>query len=270
MLARAVALSLLAAQLPGQSRLVLLELRPRVGDTVSMRLDQTTEIVGSRRGASAKQVVTTLTMFSRAIVEESFPASALITAITDSVDLVSNDEHARALARQAQAQLEGRQMRLRLAPDGTVGVADQESTVPREVSDLVSVMPASFPREMVETGTTWERTMPIPPNPAFGIGVGWIVRALFRFDSTSDGGNLAFISMTGAVEDPGVGTAKSNQPSGTVSGSMVVNRRRGWLSESRFIVQMLSTIMSAEAGGKPLPLQLRLRISQHMRVFDKR
>jgi hypothetical protein len=76
--------------------------------------------------------------------------------------------------------------------------------------------------------------------------------------------------MNGAVEDPAVGTAKRNQPSGTVSGSMVVNRRRGWLSESRFIVQMLSTIMPGDAGGKSLPLQLRLRISQHMRVTDKR
>ena len=112
--------------------------------------------------------------------------------------------------------------------------------------------------------------MPIPPNPAFGIGVGWIVRALFRFDSTTDGGNLAFISMRGAVEDPGVGTAKNNQASGTVSGSMVVNRRRGWLSESRFVVQMLSTILSADAAGKSQPVQLRLRISQHMRVADKR
>jgi len=55
-----------------------------------------------------------------------------------------------------------------------------------------------------------------------------------------------------------------------VSGSMVVNRRRGWLSESRFVVQMLSTIMSADTKGKSQPVQLRLRISQHMRVADKR
>jgi len=265
-----VMLLAMASRADAQTSMVLLELRPREGDTVRMRLDQTTEMIGARRGSSARQVVTTLTMFSRAIVEGTLPASALITAITDSVDLVSNDEHARALAREAQRQLEGRQMRLRLSPDGTVAVADQQTTVPREVTDLVSVMPASFPREMIAVGATWERAMPIPPNPAFGIGVGWLVRSTFRLDSLTENGNYAFVSMRGAMEDASRG-ARSLQPlEGSVVGRLIVNRQRGWLAESRFQVDMLTTIAVGDADGKTAPMQFRMRITQHMRVFDRR
>src|SRR5687767_3576461 len=107
----------------GHAQRVVLELRPRFGDTVRMRFDQTTEMSGTRKGVATKAVVTTLRMFSRAIVESSSPASALILAITDSVDVSTTDERARPLASETQRQLAGRQMRLRLSPDGTVGVA---------------------------------------------------------------------------------------------------------------------------------------------------
>ena len=122
---------------------VVLELRPRFGDTLRMRLDQTTEVSGTREGkAAAKQVVTTLRMFSRAIVESSSPAGAMILAVTDSVDVSSTDDRALPLAKATQAQLAGRQMRLRLSPDGTVGVADGQEKIKKEVTDLVAGMPA--------------------------------------------------------------------------------------------------------------------------------
>ena len=253
-----------ASSAPAQR--VVLELRPRFGDTLRMRLDQTSEVSGTREGKASKQVVTTLRMFSRAIVESSSPAVAMILAITDSVDVSSTDERAIPLAKATQAQLEGRQMRLRLSPDGTVGVADGQTKVPQEVTELVAGMPASFPRGSVATGDTWLREMPIPPSTSLGVPLGGVVKAAFRLDSVSSGGDRAYLSLRGTVSQSGApGAADKGALTGSVSGSMVVDRRRGWLSESRFLVQMRATVTPVGAA----PMQFRMKITQHMRVFER-
>ncbi len=46
-----------------QAQRVVLELRPRFGDTVWIRLDQATEVSTRRGGVMGKPVVTTLAMF---------------------------------------------------------------------------------------------------------------------------------------------------------------------------------------------------------------
>lgn len=270
-------LALLLCFAPDDARAqrVVLELRPRFGDTLRMVLDQRTEVSGSREGAATKQVVTTLRMFSRAIVESSSPAAAMILAVTDSVDVSTTDERARPMAEATQRQLQGRQMRLRLSPDGTVAVADQQANVPREVTDLVSVMPASFPRGSVAIGDTWLREMPIPPTTSLGVPLGGIVKAAFRLDSISDDGDVAYLSMRGTLVPAGDPSAASDRGalSGSLNGSMVVDRRRGWLSESRFLVQMRATLAPPPAGavkGGGASMQFRMKISQHMRVLDKR
>jgi hypothetical protein len=259
-------LVVLATSVQGQR--TQLELRPRMGDTLRLRLDQITELSGSRQGTLTKQVVTTMRMFSRAIVEESAPTSTLILAVTDSVEVSSTDERAQSLAANTERQLRGRQMRLRLAPDGTVSVAGQSGDVSREVNDLVSVMPASFPRAPVAVGESWLREMPIASGAAFGMPPGGIVvRATFHLDSLARGGDLAFITMRGTLDQAVLGVA--SLLNGTVSGTMTVNRKRGWLSESRFMVDLRTTVPSRSATTAS-PMQFRTRITQHMRIVDKR
>ena len=250
-----------------------LELRPKVGDTLRMRLDQVTEMSGTRKGVSTKLVTTTMRMFSRAIVESADLATALILAVTDSVDVSSTDEHARALGREVVRQLEGRQMRLRLSPDGTVGVAEKSIEVPKEVREMVSVMPASFPRDPVAVGDTWAREMPIAPAPTLGVPVAGVVRATFRLDSVIHGGNVAYVSMQGTMEQQPAPTSPAPSAlSGSVNGSMVIDRRRGWLSESRFLVQLRTTVAGRKVAGaaSAAPMQFRVKVTQHMRVFAKR
>lgn len=259
-------LAMLAAA--GDAQRIPLELRPKMGDTLRLRLDQVTEVSGGRQGGTPTQAVTTMRMFSRVIVESTAPASAVIFAITDSVEVTSTDGHAAALADNTERQLRGRKMRLRLTPDGTVSVADQAG-VPREVSELVSVMPASFPREPVEVGSAWTREMPINAGASFGVPVGGVVRATFRLDSLSRGGDLAYISLRGSMEQQPGHLAVESVLAGTVNGTMVVNRRRGWLSESRFSVETRTTV-SARGAAPMTPMQFRMKISQHMRVVDKR
>jgi hypothetical protein len=253
---------------------VMLELRPRVGDTLRMRLDQTTEMIGNRRGGVPRSVTTTLVMFSRAIVESSAQASTLILAITDSADASTSDERGRPVADETKRQLAGRQMRLRLSPDGTVAVADQQGSggnVPRVVNDLVAVMPASFPKGSVAVGDTWLREMPIPPTTGLGVPLGGVVKAAFRLDSVSRDGNIAYLTMRGTLVPSNDGAMLDKGAlSGSVNGSMIVDRRRGWLSESRFLVQMRTTVMSLGAARAASPMEFRMKITQHMRVFDKR
>ena len=69
-LALGIAICLTRAELArGQG--VLLQIKPHVGDTLHLRLDQQTELTGTRgRGASASvtTITTTMRVFSRAIV----------------------------------------------------------------------------------------------------------------------------------------------------------------------------------------------------------
>jgi hypothetical protein len=257
-------LALAGTELRAQA--VLLELRPRTGDTLRMRLDQTTEMVGNRRDGAPMQVTTTLRMFSRAIVEGRTATATLIFAVTDSVDLTTSDPNARKLVDQTEAQLEGRKMRLRLSPNGIVSLVDSPRDVPREVNEMVSIMPASFPTEPVAVGESWVREMPIPPSARLGVPVGGTVRSTFRFDSLSKGGGYAFVSMRGTLVTAVPSTADKASIGGSVDGSLVVDRRRGWLSETRFLIQMRTTI-DAASGYLGAPFRFRTTISQRMRVF---
>lgn len=262
-----IALLALAAPAAGAQRVVL-ELRPRFGDTLNMRVDQTTEVTGTRKGMTAKPVVTQLSMFSRAIVEVSTPAAAFILAITDSVDGTASDDRARQLVSATERQLEGRKMRLRMAPDGTVGLADRPPEVPQEVNDLVALMPASLPRGSVAVGDTWLREMRLPPSANFGVPVAGVVRAAFRLDSVAPDGDEAYLSMRGTLEPSKGDVAPAGTYTGTVTGYMVIDRRRGWFSKTVFQV-LMRTAMTPVAAS-PDTIHLRLKLTQHMVVTDKR
>ncbi|MEK7401521.1 MAG: hypothetical protein AABZ80_04075 [Gemmatimonadota bacterium] len=259
-LSRSLLLSAIVVGNAGAQK-VLLELRPRVGDTLRMQLQQVTEMSSSAAGAP---ITTTLRMFSRAIVESAAPIASLILAVTDSVDVTSSDVNARALGAQAEQELEGRQMRLRLWPDGTVTLNDGAGSVPRDVSDLVSVMPASFPSKPVAVGESWVREMPVPSGESLGIPGGSVMRARFRLDSTAAQGDLAYVTMTGTL----VPTAKpaGEAVTGSVSGTMVVNRRRGWLSESHFLLLLKSTVAQKDKANAAL--RFSVKVTQSMKVLS--
>ena len=268
----AVALAMVTSgELRGQSGAdrVVLELRPRAGDTLRLRLDQMTEMSGNRRGGGTRAWTTTLQMYSRAIVESTTAAFATILAVTDSVVVSASDERARALAAETERQLVGKQMRVRMAPDGTVSIAEPQANVSREVTDLVSIMPASFPRGSVAVGDTWLREMPIPPSTSMGLPLGGLVKAAFRLDSITTEGNVAYLSMKGTMHPLSDAIASSDPRGlvGSITGNMIVDRRRGWLSESRFLIETRATLPPM---GTTAPMQFRLRITQHMRVLEKR
>src|SRR5947209_14949498 len=117
-----VVVALIAAGAPAFAQTVTLEIRPHAGDTLRMRLDQESEMTGVRKsatGESSAMVVTTMRMFSKAIVEGNSDKGTTVLAVTDSVLLATTDDHSRGAAAAAEAQMRGQKARFRVAPDGT-------------------------------------------------------------------------------------------------------------------------------------------------------
>jgi hypothetical protein len=257
---------------------VVLQIKPSLGDTLHMRLDQQTELTGTRRvgnGESVTSIQTTMRVFSRAVVEGSSKEGTLLRAITDSVRLSTTDEHARPMSEQTQRQLHGRSMRLRVAPDGTASVADERGGMPREMSEVVSLMPAAFPRAAVNVGDSWMREMPLPGasrlTPGGAPASGWL-RAKFRLDSVARDGMIAYVSvrgdMDGETDSRNDSTTGPVLEKGTVTGNMIVDRRRGWVSESRFVILVYSSV--ALPGAAAVPMRFQTKITQRMRTLERR
>jgi hypothetical protein len=266
----------LTSALDAGAQAVLLQIRPRVGDTLHLRLDQQTELTGLRRpgSTSATTMTTTMRVYSRAIVEKSVPSATYVRAVTDSVQLSSNDERAFNLENEARRSLEGRTMTLRISPDGTVSLADTTSDVGREVEATMSLMPAAFPRGPIEVGFTWSREMPLPAGgrTASGGGTSAWLHTKFRLDSLARHGTIAYVSMRGEMSpdsDPGlVQGAGPVLEKGTVTGTMLVDRARGWLTESQFTIVAHSVVRVP--GSDDTVMRFETRVTQRMKTIERR
>jgi hypothetical protein len=255
----------------GSAQRVMLELRPRVGDTISMRLEQQTEIAGRREGAKAPPttMVNSSTTFSRAVVESAVTSFTTILAITDSV-LLSSTGQGRAAAAATQRQLQSRQVRLTIAPDGQVGMANDGSAPVKGMWRAASLIPATFPTKPVAVGDKWTREAPLPAGTTqLGTGMAGRVKATFRLDSLTRNGDLAWVSMHGDLAaDPnskgadGIATIEA----GTVDGWMVIDHARGWLTESQFTIVAHSTLRPS-FGTASQPINFEMRLTQRLHTI---
>jgi hypothetical protein len=267
----AVVLPLAALRVGAQS--ITLAIRPHVGDTLRMRLDQESEMTGVRKttaGEASAMVVTTMKMFSRAIVEGASDAGTAVLAVTDSVKLSTTDDHSRAAAALAEAQMSGQRVRFRVMPDGTVGMLSTGKGAPKEVEQVVSLMPATFPKSAIKVGESWMRDMPLPDGTQIGAPLSGRLHCTFRLDSLTHGGEWAFVSMRGDMEPAkGPGAASNTMlESGLVNGTMLVDQKRGWLTESWFNIVVNSVQTFAPSTGI-LSMLVHTRITQHMHTFDR-
>ena len=255
----------------------MLQIKPHVGDTIRMRLDQESEMSGVRRtstGESSAMVLNTMRMFSRAIVEGGGWAGngdgVTVLAVTDSVLTTTTDSRERGDAKQMQSQLRGQRLRFRVAPDGSVSMLDMDGA-PREVAQVVSLMPATFPKTPITVGDVWTREMSLPMGTQLGAQMSAKLQVKFRFDSVARGGQLAFVSMRGDMH-PATGPGAASGAvleKGLVSGTMVLDQRRGWLKESWFSIVVTSSL-SAAASSSAQPIRMQMRITQHMHTMDRR
>ncbi len=251
---------------------VLLQVRPRLGDTLRMRLDQRVEMSGVTRvrGADETRTMTTLLqVFSHAVVEGRDDGGSLVTATTDSVVLVSDSPDSAIAAREARRALQGRRVRLRVGPDGATEAAGGGSSSSASLDALLAQMPASLPRDGVEVGERWTRSMTIPVTGAAGGRGTGTLRATFRLDSLGAGGRLAYLSMHGVLSRDAAPVRDTYggilEMSGSVTGTLVLDRRRGWVSDARTLFTIRS-LMTPAAGQAGAPMQLRMKVTQWMRL----
>ena len=263
---------LVAAAGRGWGQGVTLQIKPHPGDTIRMVLDQRSEMTGVKRmegGEATALVISTLKMFSRAIVESSYERGTLVLAVTDSAIMSTTDDQARAATLQAQESMRGQRVQFRVLPDGTVGMSEARGA-PRDVAQVVSVMPAAFPKAAVNVGESWIREMPVPTGTQLGAQLSGRLYLTFRFDSLTHGGEWAFVSMHGEMRPTRGPTAVGMfLERGSVAGTMLVDRARGWLTESWFNIMMSSLVTPPLAGGI-VSMRTEMRITQHMRALERR
>lgn len=269
----------LAAAVPASAQTVLLQLHPRAGDTLRMRLTQQVEMTGTMRvglADSTTTVLTTLRALTHSVVERSDAAGTVLVTTTDSIDVTSTGGHntgARAAAMGARTRdaLEGREVRLRVAPDGTTEVLSG-TRLSAELQAFFSQMPATLPRGPVAVGARWTRTMDMP-SPAGRSRANGGVSATFRLDSLTRGGSLAHVSMRGVVTRrdvaPGPAAAMRVAGDGEIVGAIVLDRERGWLADARTTLTVRSTVTPGGRRGTP-PMRFHMRVQEWLSAVEKR
>jgi hypothetical protein len=266
-----LALLVAASPVEGQGQGgVLLQLRPRPGDTLKVRLDQTIEI--SRTLAAEEEAepsdAASVVILARIAVESADLEGALVMALTDSVRITSSEAYAASPTLQAARMLQGQRFRFRVQPDGGMMLPEAGSLGAPALGTLFNQLPATLPREKLVPGASWVRAVEIPLAAApDGRGTATL-NATFRFDSVSRSGEYAMLSVRGRLvrSAPLPGGPKEGyvQTSGDVSGKIMIDIRRGWIADARSVVQLQSLVTSAKATSAT---RVRVKITQWMRVL---
>ena len=253
---------------------VLLQIRPHIGDTLRMHLSQTVEMTGTTRGnrRDTTSMTTSIEVFTRAIAEQYTSSGTLMQTITDSVAMTPAS--AASLADLKRRAMQAKPVLLRVSADGAMEMVD-DGDPNSELRHLFGEMPAVLTRAPVAIGEKWTREMQIPLSSEPG-AVG-SVRATFRLDSLGRNGDIAYISMRGTMSrintagaapaGPGYGT------SGQLSGTLQIDRRLGWITDSKSSIIVQSTIESApDRRGDPkgAPMLVRTKITQWIRAMRAR
>jgi len=253
----------------------LLQIRPHIGDTLRMHLSQTVEMTGTTRGArtdSVRSMTSSIEVFTRAIAQQWTTNGTLMQTITDSVAM--NPASAGSLADLRRKAMQGKRVWLRVSTDGAMELVD-DGDPNSELRHIFGEMPAVLSRATVSVGDKWTREMQIPlSNEPGAVGA---VRATFHLDSLGRNGDVAYISMRGTMSrintlgaapaGPGYGTT------GQLSGTIQIDRRLGWITDSRSTIIVRSSITtnpSKQGEADRAPMEVRTKITQWIRVMRAR
>lgn len=250
---------------------VSLRIGPPVGETVRMRLDQRVEMSGTTRmaaGDSTATVVTTLVVISRAFVERRERDATVLVTWADSVAASSDGADSVSVATEMRRALQGKRVRLRIAPDGATEIIGRDANASPELNAIFSQMPATLPNTPVAVGQRWSRVMVAPIDPALGgKGNGGKLQATFRLDSLSKNGESAFVSVVGTLSRPP--SSKDGWAtltlSGSLTGGLVIDRRRGWINDARMSYAVRS-VVTPNTGSNAEAMHFRMKVTQWVRA----
>jgi hypothetical protein len=109
--------------------------------------------------------------------------------------------------------------------------------------------------------------MPLPSGgPLAAKGAGH-VKAVFHLDSLQKNGAVAYVSMHGDILPDSA--SKGVELSGSIAGSMQLDRVRGWMTDSRIVITLRSLIAPPPSVGLA-PMKFVTRVTQRLRTMDKR
>ena len=276
--------------------------RPRVGDTLRLQMEQTIEMSGRRTESSSPSVgsgagldgrrvggnapstsrspqygprraraslrVTKLVMYAHSLVEASDLSSTTLLATTDSMAMWAGSAADQGRLELLPLPADGRQVRVRVTPDGAMRVNDPPPAA-MELGATLASMPALLPESSVRVGERWVRDIVLPSLPLSGYRADGVVRARFRLDSLTQGGRNAWISMDGELRRDGAArelpAGSRVVTAGTVRGTMVLDRLRAWIVDARTVIDVVSEVTAGPAEAAR-PMLLDLRIVQRIRV----
>jgi len=254
-----------------QSGRVLLQIRPRAGDTLRVRLDQTVEMSGLTRVRDSTTTTAetgTLVMHATLAIESVDRDGATVVSVTDSVRLNSPPGSASSAVLGWASSAANRAVRFRIASDGSASVPNSKGELPP--GTVAAQMPATLPRSPIDPGATWTSRMLVPLASSVDPRGVATLTATFTFDSLSRSGELAFVSLRGRLMKAGgaAGSGKGAslvETAGTVSGQVLIDRRRGWITDARTTFSLQSLVFPADRNGPPV--RVRWTISQWMRAM---
>ncbi len=275
---------------------LMLIVRPRVGDTLWLQMEQSIEVSRRSTGTSTRQGppildgtrtpptrspspeygprrapnmrITRLILYAHSFVEASDLSVTTLLATTDSMAMWAGAPGDPGEPEMMPLPEDGRQVRVRVTPDGAMRVNDPPPGA-MELGATLASMPGMLPSEFVRVGDRWERDIVLPSLPVSGYRADGVVRARFRLDSLTRGGRDAWISLEGSLSRDG---AARDLPAGTrvitagtMRGILVVDRQRAWIIDARTTMDVQSEV-SGGPGVANTPILLDLRIQQRVRV----
>jgi len=265
----ALACALVAARVNAQQA-VSIRIGPPVGETLRMRLDQRVEMTGTTRmgaGDSTATVVTTLLVISRSFVERRDRDATVLLALTDSVAATSSGADSQAVATETRQALQGKRVRLRIEPDGATEIIGGDVAGNAELNTLFSQMPATLPNTPVAVGQSWSRVM-VAPLGTSGEKERGQLRATFKLDSLSRTGDVAYVSLNGILSRPPA--AKDGWAtlslSGSINGALVIDRRRGWITDAR-MTYIVRSMVAPRADSTAAAMRFRMKVTQWVRAL---
>ena len=259
-----VALLALLAAAPASAQRVRLEIRPQVGDTIHMQLDQEIEMSGTSPdavGAPPKSMIGSTHVRTRAIPLRRLVSGSLVLAVTDSVAIAPMGwTRVPATPRAVQ----GARMTMIVRLDGAMEVIDTGEH-DGETSPFFAPTPPMLPDAAVNVGGRWTRSLDLP----IGIGSGGMARvqANFRLDSLSGNGDIAYITMNGTLSRIGTPSrgGGSQRSTGTLSGRMQLDRRLGWITDTYLVLNVRTVITSGQPGSQAA--QVQMKVTQRLRAM---
>jgi len=237
---------------------VSLVLRPFPGDMIRQLVEHDVDEQGTiamATGDSTVRVSTRTTVVLRSKVDAVDSLGAEITSQVESVTVRATggrEESRRARIASGMA-LQGRTLRMKLAPDGELQLLEdpalQGAGTVATLTALVDRVPAALPVLPVREHEKWTRHMVLAGAPGDGI------EAQFTLDSLTRHGDFAWVSVKGVMRDAGADAGAS------VVGWVLLDRRRGWITRSRMVMTMRA--VTGAQGSLP-PMRFVMRVEQRV------